>query len=470
MIATTAFATDRNISSSGATCNGSTDDAAAVQTAINAAVAGDRVVVSAGCMAAIGSAGIHLTSKNNVQLVGLGAGAGFRALATTYGQSMNGISWTVMLLVRGCTNCAVRTLEFDMNNQGAAAIGMDTSSGVVIDGNNIHDVGDGVVISPSAAVQAASNTNCQYTNNTVLHARGNYSLHDGTRGIWVGNNGSNDTGALISGNHITDTWHSGIVTFCVNCITDSNVVYDSGTGATHSKGGGACQKENYPGVNAITNNSYTFCSQGIQISYPATPTTGSLLIQYNTFRNLNDGTVTTTDTYGGRHVNVLNNTIVNVNNGLELNSGDDILFKNNTCTDDGAAGEQRTNRCLRITSNNAPISNVTVDHNDILVNSQQGGMISDASGNAVTTVAVTNNKFAQSARWGLEVVETTAGTVTGITQSGNCFTSNTLGSIRDTRGLLPNPSPSGSCASAIESTQSTKMPGGHLMKGSIKIN
>ena len=195
------LAVDRNITSNGAACNGTTNDTAAVQKTIDAAQAGDRVVLSAGCMAAIGTAnqakapGLRLVSKNNVQIVGLGASAGFRSLAMDYNQSMSGISWTVMLLIQQCTSCRVDGLEFDMEFHRAAAIGMNGNTGTVINNNFIHDVGTGGTVNPddkapSAMLQAASNTNCTYSNNRLEHARGNVNvIADGSRGMWVGNNG-----------------------------------------------------------------------------------------------------------------------------------------------------------------------------------------------------------------------------------------------------------------------------------------
>ncbi len=505
------FAVDRNVSLApySASCGGVTDGRAGVQAAIAAAVTGDRVVVPAGCMVAIGTTnqdanpGLQLSGKTNVQLVGLGAGAGFRSLAMTYAcsQQAPGISHGGLLKVSTCTNCRIEGLEFDMEFHRAAAVVLTQNSGTIFNLNYVHDVGTGGTSlpgandnctlstsdrnddrSPSAMLQATNNDNSTYSNNTFIHARGSVAvIAEGTRGMWFGNDyadgaAAHERGATITGNSITDTWHSGIVTFCEHCLTSNNTVFDAGTTSVNNKGGGACQKDNYGATTAgtIINNDYQFCGQGVQIERG-----GNLIIQDNYFHNLLDGGVMFSPSgfvpngnHGG-NVQILHNTFTNVKHGVQLNGAINITVKNNTMNDDGAAGQQRSDSGMRISPSLGKINTVSFTHNNVGKNLQAGILFNNSGFVVSGPIDISNNSLSNSSRYGIDELITTSGgsAPAGITQSGNCFFSNTLGSIHDARSGSPlgnttSPLVSGTpCPSSLEgalpvSITTTSLPGG----------
>src|SRR5258705_13457672 len=79
---------DFDVRNFGAACNGASDDAPALQAAINALPSsGGNLLIP--CKLGIGSAGVKLASKSNITVRGTAAGAGIRSLAPT-GQGAQG--------------------------------------------------------------------------------------------------------------------------------------------------------------------------------------------------------------------------------------------------------------------------------------------------------------------------------------------------------------------------------------------
>jgi len=430
----------------GAKCSGG-DDAAAVQAAINATPNGGTVLVP--CQAAIGSAGLRLENRSNVTILGSGSGAGFKSLAPT-GNLIAGISWSSLLRIRYCTNCAVRNLEFQMNYQPVAAMGLNYNTATIIDGNKIYNVGNGVADSnnhagPSAAIEAALNTSNQYTNNLVQHAIGWFGgtgmgQCDGPRGMWIGNTGSPETSPLIANNTIIDTFHTGFATNTDNGTITGNRVYNAGTTAGNQKAGGACIKEtNVASVQTrIANNDLAFCGQGVQFE-----NAGNITLENNVIHGLVDSGI-----YGfANNVKVIGNTFRNNPNGVTQLGGDNWNYTGNTFVDDPAENP-RVGNSIRLNAiySARPISRITIANNSIDRNLYGGVHIYDQGGKVTGPVSITDNIITNGAKAGILIEQNAAGAISNISQSGNCFSGNAGGALRDTRGMLSSPSQSSSCA------------------------
>ncbi len=455
-----ALAQQVDIRSYGAKCNGS-DDSAAVQATINAVPNGGTVLIS--CQAGIGAAGLQLIDRSNVTILGGGNGDGFASLAPTR-NAITGISWSNLLLIVRSTNCAVRNVVFQMNYQPVAALGLNYNTGVIVDSNQIYNIGDGVPDSarhagPSAAIEATLNTNDQYTNNLVQHAIGWYGgpangQSDGPRGMWIGNAGSVETTPLIANNTIKDTFHTGLATTTENSTITGNSVYNSGSGWTNQKAGGACIKEtNVASVQTtIANNNFSFCDQGVQLE-----DAGNITIQNNTIEGVLDSGVY--ESGPTNNVTITGNTFSNDKTGVAAQGGSNWTISNNSFVYDPGQS-QRPGDAVRITASpGQPVGAVTVENNDIGANLDGGVHVYDKGGQVAGPISITNNSITNSASAGIEIQQSAVGSVKNISQSGNCFSGNASGAIKDSRGALASPQQSPSCPGAPSVTLSSPVTG-----------
>ncbi len=448
-LSVSALAQQVDIRSTGAKCNGG-DDAAAVQAAINATPNGGTVLIT--CQAGIGAAGLQLENRNNVTIQGAGGGAGFTSLAPT-NNTIDVIRWSNLLLVTNCANCAVRNVVFQMNHQPVAALGLRNNQGVIVDGNQIYNVGDGAPdannhAGPSAAIEAALNTGNQYTNNVIQHTFGWFGgaangQSDGPRGMWIGNNGSVETKPLIAYNTITDTFHTGIAGNTDNATVTGNRIYDAGTGSANQKAGGACIKE----TNAASTqtfmsfNDLSFCNQGIQVE-----NAGNITIQNNSIRGALDSGVY--ESARTTNLTITGNTFSNNKNGITLQGGNNWSISNNAFLDDPAQA-QRVASVIRITPiwSGQPVGSIKVANNEIGTNTQAGVRIHDQGGQ-VSGVSINNNSILNSAGAGISINQSAPRSISNISQGGNCFSGNQGGSLTDNRGAMSAPAQSGSCPTA----------------------
>src|SRR5258706_7902013 len=195
---------DFDVRNFGAACNGASDDAPALQAAINALPSsGGNLLIP--CKLGIGSAGVKLASKSNITVRGTAAGAGIRSLAPT-GQGAQGFG-PVAFLVQFCSRCTIRDMEFDGNNVGVVPLGLDRSTDSVVQNNNIHNVG---MVAGGAVVSTGGARN-QFIGNTITNTA--FTSSDGTRGIWVGNANSAEfeTSPYIAQNTLQNIGATAIV-------------------------------------------------------------------------------------------------------------------------------------------------------------------------------------------------------------------------------------------------------------------
>ena len=445
----TALAQQVDIRSYGAKCAGG-NDAAAVQAAINAVPDGGTVLVS--CQAGIGAAGLQLNNRKNVTILGGGGGAGFTSLAPT-GNLITGISWSSLLRILNCTRCAVRNVIFQMNHQPVAALGLNHNTGVIIEGNRIYNVGDGVPnashhAGPSAAIEAALNTSNEYRNNVIQHTIGWFSgaangQSDGPRGMWIGNNGNVETKPIISDNTITDTFHTGLATNTDNGTIFRNKISNAGTGSANLKAGGACVKEtNTASVQTtIADNDLSLCDQGVQVE-----NAGNITIRNNFIHDILDSGVYES----ARTVNltIIDNKFGNNKNAIALQGGTNWTIADNIFIDDPSQ-TRRAGNVIRITPiwPSQPVGAITITNNEIGTNLYGGVHIYDQGGQVAGPVSITRNTISKSAVAGVDITQTVAGSIRNVSQSGNCFSANARGAVTDSRVAMASPAQASSCPS-----------------------
>jgi hypothetical protein len=118
-----------DVTAYGAVGNGSTNDVAAIQNAINALNTGDTLLIPSGKTYAVGSSGwpgLRVFDKNRIKIIGTGA-----TLRTLTVPSGAWGSQNAVLIVERCTSCEVQGLSFDNNRLGSGAVGVNASTGSI---------------------------------------------------------------------------------------------------------------------------------------------------------------------------------------------------------------------------------------------------------------------------------------------------------------------------------------------------
>ena len=153
LLAGSVLASAFDVTTYGAVCDGTTDDRAAIQTAIDAAeVAGGRVLFPAGTCV-VGGAGINVTNATGVYLEGRGRGATvLRRKDGTYSGS------SFMVTFSSASDSGLRGLAIDGNRTGASGgsqwnVKLFLSSGIQLeDLDVVESAGDGLFIYGSQGV------------------------------------------------------------------------------------------------------------------------------------------------------------------------------------------------------------------------------------------------------------------------------------------------------------------------------
>jgi parallel beta-helix repeat protein len=413
-----------DIRSFGARCNGG-DDSAAVNNAFNSLPDGATLQIS--CQAGVGPSGLLLHNKTGVTVVGV-SGGGFVGLAQNPSK--------ILFRTEVCNNCTIRNLTINANRVGAAGLSIYWSSNSVIQNNVVTSVG----YPASAGIIGMGNSGNQYVGNTVNTTTGTST--DGTRGIWVGNPSDEllEYNPVISNNTVTNIAATGIVVHAIGATVDGNNV-DGTQGA-----GVKLEPPLGMGGQTVVQNS-TFrhnLFHGVQVEDADSP----VIIQNNT---IDQNTIAGVYVSGGAFVNgqILNNTIsANGQAGIYLYDANGVNIQSNLVTTGG-------NGIILEADYPGAIRNVQINNNTIT--SVGGDGISVwGRGGTITGVAVSSNSIYKNARYGMEVEEQSAGAVTGVSLSGNCFSGNGVGALLDIRptNRLSPPQVSSSCSGST-GTQTT---------------
>jgi hypothetical protein len=251
----------------GARCNGVTDDSKALQAALDSIPSsGGSVLIP--CQLAIGSSGVRVSGKSNVEIKGTAPGAGIKSLARTH-QGALGFG-PATLVLQHCTNCEVRDLNFTSNNIGVGAIALDRCTATVIENNTITDVGGNVI---GGALMAAGGRDNQYLRNRIERTGNANGV--ATRGMWIGNWSAleNEWRPVIKENTIRNAAATGIATHAIGATIADNVV-DTTSGA------------------------------GIKITPPPGLSSGMTIVEGNTLKR-------------------------NTFHGIQINNGFDLIVRNN---------------------------------------------------------------------------------------------------------------------------------------------
>ena len=415
-----------DIRSFGARCDGS-DDAGAVQAALNSVPSGGTVLVS--CKASIGQSGIVLADKSNVTVKGTGGDAGFRPLGRT-GLGAGNFS-SVMFLIRNCTGCTISDLYIDAQNQAVDSIGFDRNTNSTLQNVTVLNTG----YPANAAIVAVSGHGNKFIGNTVKRCSGIDS--DGTRGMWIGNQGYTEYSPTISNNTVSETGWSGIAGHVINATITGNLSYDNlgaGIKVVPAQGEGG---QTLVQGNTLRGNRF----HGLQVDGADSPVNAI----GNTMEN---NAISGIYAMGGHYVGrIADNTITgNREAGIYMYNSEGSQIDKNQITGNGHG----------ILFESVPgntIRDVTITSNTI--NSESAhGITMWGRGGTVQNVSMTSNSIYDISIYGI-FIEYQSGNLAGISASNNCFANTSAGTIYDQRGQLAPVAASGSCAPASSNQDKT---------------
>lgn len=412
----------------GAKCDGTSDDAAAVQSAIDKAPDGALVLISGKC--GIGAAGLNLKKRNSVTVKGMGAGSGFKALAAT-SQPAQGFG-PVMLLIQQCKDCVIKDLTFEMENVGECGIGFDRCEACTAQGNVINNTG----YPGNGAIVGTGDKNNKYLCNSINKTGNGTWLKDGkpvndaTRGMWIGNVADNERewNPLIEGNVLRDISATAIATVAVAAVIRNNIAEDvQGAGVKLMPGSN-------PGQSIVEHNTLRRnLFHSVQIEGAAS----DVIIRNNT---MEDNEMCGIYIFGGfTHSQITGNTVANNHRSgkggwmaaVYLHHANDVTIENNFIYDSNPAAQPRQDFGIILNAvSPESIKNVRVKNNTIRNNATHGiGLVHN--GGTMDGVTLEANTIAKNSQYGIFIQGKEA--IKNIVLTNNVFSQNGLGTLRDER-------------------------------------
>lgn len=402
----------------GAVGDGVANDAAAVQAAVNAAAANQTVYFPAGTYA-IGAAGIAVTSKTGVTLLGDGAIIKITAIS-----SLTTALGAATIRLSGCTRSGVRGLEINGNSIASSGVGLTGCTDCFVDGVTVYSCGvNGQITSAGGGVRN------EFTNNTV------YSAVGSSRGMWLGNVNATDmeTDIYIAGNVVRNNPASGIVVSSVGGrVVGNHSRQNTGSGIVLPGANGYSAKNLTVANNYCIGNSF----HGIQSD-----------AVYSTDADLTDaitvaGNVCSGQTGSGSGIYAVNsqrwtitgNTCMdNVTSGIQLDDRcQNVTVSGNTCGDSRSGGARTQLQGIRCIAQGASNYGVSIVGNTCNNNTQMGIYATTTTPGTLTNLSVTGNTCYGNAQRGIMVNEAVVGEMVGAVVDSNVCANNTTQDLRIT--------------------------------------
>jgi hypothetical protein len=400
----------------GAVGDGVADDTAAIQAAINATPDGGQVVFPYGTYC-IGSAGLSITSRNDVALVGTGA-----TLKLTAVSSLPGMPWggsPASILMTTCSEMEFSGLRIDGGGFANVAVGLRDCVECLVCDNVIFDCNP--TVAPIASSNGLRNT---YSRNTI---------YDSNRGLWIGYVSSvshmeremliesnvvrnlTATGIAVSafggsviGNRCEDCDGSGIVVNGFNGVATLNVTIV----------GNYCANNLFHGIQSdvILSGLPSSVERGIVCSgnvCVGNDASGIFAANVDNWA-ISGNTCSDNGTYGI------------VVDGLFSN----VSVSGNTCFDSRAGGSRTQDAGIIVNNQSHPLcNNVSVSGNVFRNNLFAGIWIATTTTNLLDNLSVCSNVCTDS-QYGILVAEATAGAMSNIAISGNVCAGNSTADFR----------------------------------------
>ncbi len=400
-------------------CDGVTNDAPALQAALNMVSAGGSVLIP--CKLGIGAEGVRLVNKSRVSVRGIAPGAGLKSLArTTQGVQAFG---PVLFVVLNCSNCTIRDLEFDGNGMDVAPLGLDQCTETTVENNNIFNVG---VVSGGALVGAGNKGN-RYLGNTITKTANHPT--SATRGMWIGNPSPSEIefSPQIVRNVLRDIGATGIAVHATEATVRGNLVENTqGAGlklVTMNTTGPTVVVENvlrrnlFHGIQVEWARNVTICGNTVEQNkgsgiYSLFGLSNSLIcgniIRDNNFNNGPGGSTGGIWVSHAENSSIVDNQIYDTRTGSQRSQDNAIII---------AAGSRGAVKNLKIGNN--VCSNHTA--NGISLRGEARG--------AVSGITLAGNVCTNNSQYGLLIRQQVHGAIAGLSESDNTFAPNSRGSV-----------------------------------------
>lgn len=411
-----------NVKDFGATGDGVTDDAAAIQAAIDAND-GKMLFFPSGTYL-IGAAGLNVTSKTGMVLFGSGTiktgdAAGVGNKAHTLGPSG--------LLFASSTRCGVTGLKFDVNAKAQGGVGFKDCVDCFIDGCEVTGSAGG-----SGQIVSAGSTRTRVSNNKV------HTSTAATRGIWLGNVSAAemDDDILVTGNHVYGNDATAIVCTSVGGSVIGNRCYtNQGSGIIFPGANGYAAKNISASGNYCTGNLFHGFQADVTYTTDADLATG-ITISGNVCNENKGSGIYAAYTSGWS----ITGNICNDNNTDASGSGHGIgiveinrflSVTGNVCNDTKGSASNTQTSGISVTATIGDVSVVTICGNTCNGNVSSGVFVQPNPGRTITQCSISGNSCTDNDIAGIYLAQTDANSLTGIVV-GNTCKGNTSYDIRNT--------------------------------------
>jgi len=400
----------------GATGDGVTDDAAAIQAAVNAATANQTIYFPPGTYA-VGASGIAVTNKTGVTLLGDGAIIRITAISTL--TTNLGVA-TIRL--SGCTRSGIRGLEINGNGIASSAIGFSACTECFVDKATVYASGvNGQITSSNGGVRN------EFTDNIVHSAR-----LPSSRGLWLGNLNASDmeTDVFVFGNTVRNNPASGIVVSSNGGrVIGNHSRTNEGSGIVLPGGNGFSAKNLTVSNNYCIDNLFVgIQSDVISYSTPADLTT-DIAVSGNVCNFNRSGGIFAGDT---ERWTITGNTCTNnVNSGIQAdNRSFNVTITGNSCNDTRVGGARTQSAGIRITAASENNYGAVICGNTCVNNIQYGIFLATVGAFTLSNVTVTGNNCYSNSIGGIFVAEATASAMVNFVVTGNVCNLNTTNDLR----------------------------------------
>jgi hypothetical protein len=415
-----------------ATGNGTTDDTAAVQSAITAAVSGDVVFWAPGCMTGIQGTSLSKSNASNITFRGSGKGSGIKAIgASSLSNSMGNGSAHFRLV--NMTDSTVEYMEMDMNGIGKGTLTCDTCTRALVRHNEFHNSCE--CDNNGSILSFANGVDNVFLNNYVHHARG-LRFTAQSRGVWVGNAGIEEHGFKALGNSFNETWMTGMPFHTedgsmLSGTTCDNIALNSG---------GTCFKMVSVGGSFTTAYAFNTIARESHNAIQLDSDRPILVrgIHVSSLIGANANAI-----YASDHVvpdlDVENVTCLNIDQGcLGLYLVTNVRLKNVK-----AYGAGLMDTAVLVNGPAGGTVTLTMDRM-YLTGTQYAGVLVDSYGGTMSPISMSNSSMSNNSDWGFYLRQN-SGTIASPTFTNMCWSGNLDGNLFDSRGILSSPADNGPC-------------------------